>query len=504
MRSLKPIYLALGFVGACSLVNKFDPVSDITPAGGSGGSAGKGGTGGKGGSGAISGEAGVGNTNTNGGTGGTGGTSVTGGNAGEGGEAGQTGIQGTPITTGLIVVGSNTGTGATAKHTLILLDPADGSQIATTSTTLSILAIAYEAQRNEWFIFTGTPGQSGDATGPLLVGQMTKDGFQQTDSELVPKPTNQNTVAILNERILYRNAVHSGANMLDDTLTLLDTSGKVVPIAKLTIPYRYSLAGVVGRPASGTVAGGRVFFLHQNSDDATDNCFAPDAGTEQACNVYYSSLNVLATDKITLNPPAGYNTVAEVDRDGSFAAIGIQPGSDSNTVAVVVPPKRIEGADARVFKFNAGNGAAISGGPVTFSLDTPPARSVVATQSISIATVALDPCNDLLFAGELANSGYLYGVPIGLTPGTVVAFDPQSKNGTVGAAVYEPFTKTLVSYNNDPVNPTFNGFQIGGTPTVPTISVRGKTGAAKWMVPAGIVPSIVVTQNPNDAPCSGN
>ncbi len=499
MRSLKPFYLALGFVGACSLVNKFDPLNEVP--GGAGGAAGHGGKGGSGGKAGGAGEAGVGDTSS-GGTSGNGGTGVIG-NAGEGGEAGGPGIQGTPITTGLIVVGSNTGSGLTAKHTLILLDPKDGSQIATTTTTLSILAIAYEAQRNQWFVFTGTPGQSGDSTGPLLVGVMTTAGFQQLDSQLVPKPTNQNTVAMLNQRILYRSSVHAGAAMTDDTLTLLDTSKTVVPIAKLTIPYRYSLAGAVGRPASGTVAGGRAFFLHQNSDDAAENCVAPDAGTEQACNVYFSSLNVLATDKTTLTfPLAQVGTVAEVDRDGSFAAIGIQPGSDSNTVAVVVPPKRIEGADARIFKYNAGSGSLIAGGPVTFSLDTAPARPVVATQSISIATVALDPCNDLLFAGELANSAFLYGVPIGQVAGTVVAFDPQSKNGTVGAAVYEPFTKTLVSYNNDPVNPTFNGFQIGGTATAPTVLVRGKAGANAWKVPAGIVPSIVVTQNPDDPPCT--
>jgi len=501
MSSLKPIYLALGFVGACSLVNKFDPVNEITAAAGNagvGGKGGKGGAGGKGGTGG--GEAGVGDTG-NGGTGGTG-AGGTVGASGEGGEAGQAGIQGTPITTGLIVVGSNVGTGASAKHTLILLDPKDGSEIASTPTALNVLAIAYEAQRNKWFIFTGTPGQSGDGTGPLLVGQMTNAGFQQEDMALVPKPTNQNTVAVLNQRILYRNSVHTGATMIDDTLTLLDTSKTVLPIAKLTIPYRYSLAGVVGRPASGTSAGGRAFFLHQNSDDATENCVAPDAGTEQACSVYYSSLSVSATDKVALTlPTASINTIAEVDRDGSFAAIGIQPGSSSNTVAVVVPPKRIEGADARVFKFNAGNGAAVAGGQLTFSLNTPPARPVVATASISIATLAMDPCNDLLFAGELANSAFLYGVPTGQTPGTVVAFDPQSKNGTVGTAIFEPFTRTLVSYNNDPVNPTFNGFQIGGTATAPTVAIRGKSGAAPWKVPTGLIPSIVVAQNPDDPPC---
>ncbi len=501
MSSLKPIYLALGFVGACSLVNKFDPVNEVPASAGSAGVGGKGGAGGKGGSSAISGAAGTGDTG-NGGTGGTG-TGGTAGASGEGGEGGQT-IQGTPITTGLVVVASNIGTGTTATHTLFLLDPKDGTKIASTTTALSVLALAYEAQRNKWFVFTGTPGQSGDTTGPLLVGTMTTAGFQQEDMEVVPKPTNQNTVAVLNGRILYRSGTHTGAAMTDDALTLLDTSATpVMAIAKLTIPYRYALAGAVGRPASGTVAGGRVFFLHQNSDDATENCVAPDAGTEQACSVYYSTLNVLAADQGTLTlPSASITNVAEVDRDGSFAVIAIQPGSNASTVAVVVPPKRVEGADARVFKYNTGTGEAISGGPVTFSLDTPPARPVVNTESISIATVALDPCNDLLFTGELANSAYLYGVPIGQTPGTVVAFDPQSKNGTVGSAVYEPFTKTLISYNNDPVNPTFNGFQIGGTATAPTATLRGKNGAAVWTPPTGIVPSIVVAQNPNNPPCN--
>jgi len=484
--SLKPIYLVLGLAGACSLVNKFDPVNDVPAAGGTGGSAGA--------SSGAGGEAGIGASSATGGTstGGTGGTIAEGGAAGDNGSNG-----GTPIKNGVVVVATTTGTGATAKHFVVLLDPTTGGEIARTQTTLTVLALAYEAARDKWFVFTGTPGQSGDATGPLLVGTMNSAGFDVEQTVLVAKPTNQNTVAILNQRILYRSAF----NTTEDTLTLLDTSSAVKAIGKLTIPYKYSIVSSVGRPASGSTAGGRVFFLHQNFNDAIDNCVAPDAGSEQACSVYYSSLNILATDKNLTLPPATISTVAQLDLDGSFAALAIQSGSSSNTVAVVVPPRRIINANATIFRYNAGTGAVAPAGPVSFSLDTP-GKKIDPTASISIAAVALDPCNDLAFAGELANTGLLYAVPIGAAAGTVAAFDPQSKGGTVGNAIYEPYTKTLIHYINDVTNPSLSGFQMTGTATVPAVTLRGKAGALPWMIPNGLVPLIVAAKNPDDPPCN--
>lgn len=499
--SLKPLYLVLGLAGACSLVNKFDPVNDVPAAAGSSGKGGSGGKGGAGGEAGISGSSVTGGTSS-GGTGDTGGTGVIGA-AGEGGAAGETGNGGSPITGGLVVVATDVGTGVTAKHYVVLLDPADGHELARTQTTLKVLAMAYEAAHDTWFVFTGTPGLSGDATGPLLVGSMNTAGFEVRQTVTVPKPTNQSTVAILNQRILYRSSSHSGANTNDDVLTLLSTvpGMTVKPIGKLTIPYRYSIVSSVGRPNSGGTAGGRVFFLHENIDDATDNCVTADAGTEQACSVYYSSLNVLATDLSLTLPPANISTVAQLDHDGSYAAMAIQPGAASNTVAVVVPPRRALGADASVFRYNAGTGAPVSGGPVAFSLSTP-TKPVQPTSSISIATVSLDPCTDLMFTGELANTALLYAVDIGTPPGMPLAFDPLSKNGTVGSTTYEPYSKTLIHYNIDNVNPSFSGFQIGGTPAAPSITVRGKTGAAPWKVPVGIIPLVVVAKVPEAPPCN--
>jgi hypothetical protein len=490
--SLKPIYLVLGFVGACSLVNKFDPLNEPISSGGTGG------RGGSGGSPSAGGEAGIteptGGT-TSGGTGGTGAITEEGGAAGEG----NTTVP--PLANGVIVVGTSVGTGLTAKHYVVLLDPTDGSEITRTQTTLTVLAITYEAQRDLWFVFTGTPGQGAGATttGPLLVGTMTAKGFQisQTLAD-APKPTNQNTVAVLNGRILYRSSAHTGSSPTDDdVLTLLDTTSVVKPIAKLTIPSKYSLVSAVGRPLTGTTAGGRVFFLQGNADDAT-NCVLTDAGTEEACNVYESSLSIATTDMNTLTlPVASIATIAQIDRDGSVAALGIQPSG--NTVVYVVPPRRALSTDATVYRYNASTGAA-TGAPVTFDLNGS-GKVVNPVNSITIPAVAVDPCNDLLFAGELANTALLYGVPIGSTPQPPVSFDPNTQNGTVGYVAYEPYSKTLISYNFDVNNPTFSGFQLGGTATAPTFTNRGKSGALPWKTPTGLVPALVVTKNPTDPPC---
>lgn len=498
MSSLKPIYLALGFVGACSLVNKFDPLNDVPANGGTGG---MGGTAGKGGS-TTGGEAGMGGTSTTAGSsnGGKGGSSPVG-EAGEGGGAGE-GNQGTPITNGLIVVGSNVGSGLTAKHSLVLLNPQDGSQIASVPVSLNIFAVAYEAQRNKWFVFTGST-IAAETTGPLLVGTMTTTGFQVEGTSMVAKPTDtQGSMAVLNQRILYRTGKHVGTHPTDDdTLTLLDTSktSAVVALGKLTIPYRYSISNAVGRPA-GSSAGGRVFFLHQNFDTASGNCETADSGSNQVCSIYYSSLSIAATDK-ALSLPAQINEIAQLDQNGSQASIAIQPGSASNTVAIAVPPREGTGPTADVYKFNAATGSAL-GAPVQFSLNTA-TKQVQPTPSLSFQTLALDPCNDLAFLGEITNTILLYAVPIGTPQGTVSGFDPQSRSGAVGLVTYEPFTKTLIHYINDQTNPTFVGFQIA-MPNAPTEILRGKTGALPWKVPTGIIPSIVATQNPDDPPCSAN
>jgi hypothetical protein len=494
--SLKPIYLALGFVGACSLVNKFDPVNDVPKA--------TGGTGGSGGRSDAGGEAGIGGSEAIAGTtsgGGTAGSSV----VPEGGAAGETGSTGTPIPNGLVVVGTTVGTGVTAKHYVVLLDPTDGHEITRTATTLGVLAVAYEAARDLWFVFTGTPGTSGtDTTGPLLVGTMTSTGFNVEQMALLPKPTNQTTVAVLNQRLLYRSSAHSGASTVDDTLTLLDTSGATIPggsvkaIGKLDILYKDSLVAAIGAPLTGSAAGGRVFFLHDNPDDNMDNCVLTDAGTEEACTVYSSSLSIAAADTNLTLSPASLTDIAQIDRDGSVPALGIQPSG--NTAVIVVPPRRAIGVNASVFRYSASTGASL-GAPIEFSLNGA-GKTINPLSSITIPAVAVDPCNDLLFAGELANTALLYGVPIGSTAGTVVAFDPNTQNGTVGSLVYEPFTKTLISYTFDVNNPTFSGFQLGGTATVPTFTTRGKAGAASWKIPVGLVPAVVVVKNPVNPPCN--
>jgi hypothetical protein len=491
--------LWLGFGLGCVAVSCGNTASHSSDSGGSGGlgagaGAGQGGSAGIGGSNAVAGQAAQD-------AGGASGSGDAEGGADSGGTsaAGEAGSTGEPITAGLVVV-ATTVTGATAdadRYFVVLLDPTDGHELGRTQTELSVLGMAYEAARDKWFIFTGTSGQGGaEPNGPLLVGTMTSAGFSVEQTVMVPKPTNQNTIAVLNQRILYRTTSHVGVSQVGDTLALVDTSAAVKIIGKLNLPYQYALVSAVGAPSAGANAGGRVFFLHDNLDDATDNCVAPTVGTEEACTVYSSSLFIAATDTNLTLPLANIASIAQIDRDGSDAALGIQPSG--NTVVLVVPPRRAVDTHASVFRFDASTGAAV-GSALQFSLETA-TKKIDPNNSITIPTVAVDPCANRLFTGELANAGLLYAVPLD-APTSVVAFDPASHDGIVGAVAYEPFTHTLISYVSNPDNPTLSGLQIGDPVTAPQITVRGTPGAALWNTPPSLVPAIVSVKNPLVPPC---
>ncbi|HEX3776432.1 MAG TPA: hypothetical protein VHV51_18300 [Polyangiaceae bacterium] len=417
-----------------------------------------------------------------------------GGDAGAGGEAGAGGAPGEPITDGLIVVGTTT-QGAAPKHYLVLLDPADGHEIARTELSLSVLAIEYEAARDKWFVFTALGPTS--SVGSLLVGSMTTTGFSIEQTASVTKPTNQNTIAVLNQRILYRTGTHLGASLDDDEFALLDTSGAVKQIGTLTIPYRYALVSAAGAPSRGPSAGGRVFFLHDNLDDINENCAEPDAGSEEACTVYESSLSVGALDTALTFSLDAVTPLAQIDRDGSDGALGVQPSGGQNA-AIVLPPRRQVDTHASIFLFDANTGAALAP-TLKFSLETA-TKKLDPSNSITIPTVALDPCADRLFTGELANAALLYSVPFA-APDSVVAFSPASADNIVGTVVYEPFTNTLISFNSDPATPSFSGLQISGTVAAPQIARRGMPGATPWLVPPGLVPEAVALKNPQTAPC---
>jgi hypothetical protein len=407
-------------------------------------------------------------------------------------EGGAAGASGTPLSGGVIVVGTTeagtapAGTPADTRYFIVLLDPLDGHELARTQTMFEVRGIAYEAARDKWFVFTGTPGLSSDApSGPLLVGSLSSDGFDVEQTAMVPKPSNQNTIAVLDQRILYRSSTHAGVAVNDDVLTLLDTSGPPKVIGSLTIPYRYALLRSVARPAD-NAAGGRVFFLHDNADDAADNCVT--SGEEAACSVYESSLLVSAPDTSLTLPTTSITTLTQIDRDASVPALDIQPSGGA--AVIVTPPRRGVDTHASIYAFDAASGASL-GAAVSFPLGTS-TKLVDPASPLTIPSVAVDPCENRIFTSEIDNTQLLYTVPFDGS-GSVTAFDPSSQNGSAGAVLYEPFTKTLLSYIAN--SASFSLFQITGTPAAPQFSAR------PWQGPTGLVPSIVLVKNPLVPPC---
>ncbi len=403
-------------------------------------------------------------------------------------EGGAAGASGTPLSGGVIVVGTTEAgtTPAGMRYFIVLLDPLDGHELARTQTMFEVRGIAYEAAHDKWFVFTGTPGLSSDApSGPLLVGSLSSDGFDVEQTAMVPKPSNQNTIAVLDQRILYRSSTHAGVGVNDDVLTLLDTSGPPKVIGSLTIPYRYALLRSVARPAD-NAAGGRVFFLHDNADDAVDNCVT--SGEEAACSVYASSLLVSATDTNLTLPTTSIATLTQIDRDASVPALDIQPSGGA--AVIVTPPRRGVDTHASIYGFDAASGASL-GAAVSFPLGTN-AKPVDPASPLTIPSVAVDPCQNRIFTSEIDNTQLLYTVPFDGS-GSVTAFDPSSQNGSAGAVLYEPFTRTLLSYIAN--SASFSLFQITGTPAAPEFNAR------PWQGPTGLVPSIVVVKNPLVPPC---
>jgi hypothetical protein len=483
-------------------------VGSLNSAGGTGGGVGSAGTGGQAtaGSGGNAGASGGSTTAGNGGSAGASGggkagtgsagtgTAGAGGlDAGTGGDAGSPG-GGAPLEGGAIVVATTVG----SQSFLVLLDPKNGSQLAQTPIEATIHAVVYEAARDKWFVFAGPAGKN--VSGDLLVGSVDTLGFHTEQTvTTIPMPTDQFTVATLDRRILYRSATRAGAMPnVDDQLTLLDTSAVPIAIGTMTIDYAQSVISMAGRPASGNLAGGRVFMLHANSG-VLGNCSPEDGGAvpQDSCSFGYSSLQILATDQGTLTAPIPV-VVGVEDQNGSQPALAVQPGSNGTLAAIVAPPLSSTNTapTGEVYLYNAGTGARTADPALPF----PMGMVASVTSSLAIAGAQIDPCRNVAMTGELANTKRLYAVAL-VPGGTTSSILPDSKNGTVGQLIFEPYTGTLIHSVNDPTNPTFGAYELHGQETAPVLRQRGKAGAAPWTPPAGLVPRIVAVKMPDNAPC---
>lgn len=447
---------------ACSVINKFDDLGEIAPDGG----AGSGGTGGSG----DGGSAGKG----------SGGTGNAGNEAGAGGDGGP----GEPLV-GAIVVGQRVGTGTQARNHIVVIDPEDGSEVGRTQTELQVIAIGYEAPRDKWFIFTGTTGPGGPST--VLVGSVDRRGFvKESETEVVDgKPSGQNTLTVLNQRIFYRT-VQSNGTSTSDKLVLLDTSN----LSQLTIrgtvdlPPDQRLIGTLGRP-SPTAAGGRVTFLHFNPFGA---CETIDGGTGEICPVRTSTILIGAT-VTNPAPPVNLVEIDKVAKSGSLAsgATDIRPNGFDY---FAFPPDPTEGTIGTVYKYDTSSNRQAA---VPFDLG-----AIDSANSVSMSATLIDPCVERVYATEQANTRRLYVIP--LAQGAMPTSLPL--NAPAGGLAYEPYTKTIVQFFQDPQNPSFRGFQIGGTATQPEILERGTAGQAPWRPPTDLNPAVVVTKTPLQAPCN--
>jgi hypothetical protein len=296
-------------------------------------------------------------------------------------------------------------------------------------------------------------------------------------------------MTVLNRRIVYRTFQSNGIDTADK-LVLMNTAnlGSLSILGSVDIPPDDRIFATLGRPGAGTNPGGRVTFIHFNrANSPVSGCVTADAGAETVCPVRTSSVGV--TDQHNAPPvPTTLRFVDWISQSGSNPS-GVTEMKANGFDYIVVPPEKAEGSTATVYKF----GSSGPSGSVDFDLGA----LANPTDSVSMSATIIDPCMERVVTAEQANTRKLYAVPFQQTPTTA----DVALNAPGGGLAYEPHTKTVVQFFQDPTNPSFRGFELGGTADAPTLTERGTGDARPWMPPAGMNPAIVVTQMPLLPPC---
>lgn len=480
-------------VGGCSLINKFDDVKQSPATGGTGGAAGSGGTagsgGGTGGTAGIDGSAGTaGSAGVSGaaGTGGTSGTGGTAGGSGSGGTAGAAGSDAGPTKQGLIVMAADT-TASPPQHELDVLDPWTGKRIGQAEQTHA-LAVAYDAQRDLWYVFKEGTTPVDPATLSMRTFDRGTGKWTELGSGVVPAPYSQSMLAVLKDRVLYLSVFKPTSGPLQYGLSILDTS-KPASISVLgaspgqtALPVAFSDArALIGRPNS-AAAGGNATLVSEPSQ----NC-SVDAGTS-VCPIHVETVTVTPSGTAPSYENGGGKDVGMIPKSGSGIGVAADTSPSSSSDVLALPP-----LDYPSNPNSAGSVLVLNSSNHNITATIP-----FAVQGIRINDAAFDPCRKLAMTGELVTDQSIFVVPT--KPGGTVL--KQSAGTSVQRLVYEPYTKSLIQLFDDSANPQINAYIVGGTDLIPTLEQRSPGSALPWTPPAGVTPKIVVAEQPSIPNCN--
>ncbi len=480
-RHLLKLGSGLLLASACTLLNQFD---DTVPQGGNGGKN-------SAGTGNEPSDAGEGNPDPLGGrnAGGMGGASD-GGGGGKGGttvvppgDAGA-GAGGIPneIDAGLLLM-SVSPKDQPLDYYLVAMSPEQGTLFEPEKST-RVLGIAYDAASREpdiWYVFVAE--DSLDPEGPAT---LYKRSYNEATGEFrllgqidgVPAPKSQNAIVVLNQRILYRSVTKQPGNQTVNGFTLVDTVRMQIRGATQT-PDNTDFFGMIAHPAA-VSAGGSITLVTRKAAD----CAAA------ACPLK-ARHGTFDKDVLTLDDDAAATTV------GSFPPpLGvIIPGFGSASVGVasqrdayILPS---DGLDSTVVVWSptsSGFNRQLSF-PVSIDVDNDPQTMVGETR---FSPMAFDPCREILLATP-QDAKSLLAIT---TTDDGAATTRQQLDYTSSRAVYEQYTRTVVTTSENAADPRFDGWTLNGTADSPELVARGLSKDDPWEPDLTMIPRIVVAKTP--------
>jgi hypothetical protein len=357
---------------------------------------------------------------------------------------------------GLLVVSAENGT----QFQLSAIDPATGDELPhARDVAISAVGMAYDPETSLWYIFDG-PTVPPSATDTITLHAGTIDDVTGLFTEVaqvspVPVLRDSSTIGVLKGRIIYRaydatNDAGSGlALAIVDTSHVMDATPKLVanPMSWSGYTSLPAFDGILATPATGASAqGGQVTVL-------TSDC------TVSPCSV---------TRTPVIAPSTYENTVSV--QSPVFAASALQ---GITPVPEVWVSQRNGGTDYDVLAFLDPAGVASTIRRFDTNGNSPADVSFTLTNAQQYFGSAMADCaGDMLLtefhtkqivAVSLA-TGAFGTASLGSDSATVITFDEVTQRA------FMPF----------PASTSVDAFQLGGTPTAPTIQ---KLDVPNWTSP---------------------
>lgn len=482
-------------VSACSLVNQFDELDETPPS--EGGSGGGGNTANNGGNPSDAGASHEGGTpSAAAGEGGGGGTKS--GSSGSGGSVspGAAGAGGEPPEqpdAGMLLIGARIAATSPIQYQVVAMSPESG-RVLSREDTNRVLAIAYDDTADEpdiWFVFLAN-----DSGSPLDPASLSIRRYDEADGtyevvgslEDIPAPVSPESIAVLNQRLLYRSQI--GGGTVKNGFTLIDTSKLDEPQLR-GMDQSADLANLVGLLAhpSSAAGGGSVSLITQNNAD----CVADPGGaaaTDQLCPVKARRATVSESAQApSIDPDNKAVVVGNIAfRDNVYRLAGWTSGVVGNGQrdVFIFPPDDFQTDAAATISVRD---------PATFAEDK---TFKVNIPGRRIPSIAFDPCRQIVLATENNDARSVFAITTADGgQGTV----SQALGHIGGRVLYDQYTKTVFTTFEDASNPTIDAWSLNGTDTAPTFKARPRSGANRWVPDADVNPLIVAVKTPPDPLC---